>query len=237
MGMRKIIKMFKNGSVCVVGQRGRGKDMLIGNVIARRKEQYHSNVNYNCHKSSFIQLDFKGMQLSHNTPFDLVDGKIKPYTCPYMEGADIYISDVGVYFPSQECNELVKRYRSMPLFLALSRQLSNSSVHYNCQNLGRIWDKMREQSDQYILCEWCKVWKNWVLQSVIIYDRADSCQARIKPCRISTPLMGSGKTDVRIYKDNFYNQHGEVKRMLLFYRNKSKYDTRIFKSILGSEKQ
>lgn len=211
--------------------------MLTANVIARRKATYYSNVDYNAPKTVYKPIEFEALQLSHNTCFDIVRGKIKPYTCPIEDGADVYISDVGVYFPSQLCNELNKAYPSMPLYLALSRHLHDGSVHYNCQNYGRIWDKMREQSDTYIMCEWCKVVWGWVIQSVIIYDRADACQARIKPCRVSTPMFGNGKTDVRIYKDQFYNQHGKVDRHLLIYRNKSKYDTRIFREILKGETQ
>lgn len=35
--MRKIVKMFENGSVSVFGLRGKGKDLLTANVVCRRK--------------------------------------------------------------------------------------------------------------------------------------------------------------------------------------------------------
>ena len=38
----KVVKMFKKGSVCVSGLRGTGKDVIMGNVIARRKKPYIS---------------------------------------------------------------------------------------------------------------------------------------------------------------------------------------------------
>lgn len=36
MNMRKILKLFDSGNVCVVGLRGCGKDMLFANVVARQ---------------------------------------------------------------------------------------------------------------------------------------------------------------------------------------------------------
>ena len=46
MGLRKIIKMFESGCVSVSGMMGTGKDLLMGNVIMRRKRPYVSNMNY-----------------------------------------------------------------------------------------------------------------------------------------------------------------------------------------------
>ena len=56
MNMRKIVKLFEQGNVCVVGLRGCGKDMLFANVIARRRQPYVSNTDYHCKKSPFIKL-------------------------------------------------------------------------------------------------------------------------------------------------------------------------------------
>lgn len=235
MNFGKIVRLFKKGSVCVVGMRGTGKDMLIGNVIARRKRPYYSNVDYCAPKSQYYPLHYKELSVGGNTYRNFLEENIRPYKCTFEEETDIYISDIGILFPSQYCNELNRDYSSVPLHLALSRQLHSGSVHLNTQVYSRAWDKFREQSDNYIMCEWCKVIKGWVFQSVIIYDKAESCQARIRPCRISTPMLGNGKTDVRIYKDQFYNQHGRVDRHLLIYRNRSKYDTRIFREILKGE--
>ena len=39
-------KYFDVGNVAVVGLRGRGKDVLFGNVIARSKHSYVSNLDY-----------------------------------------------------------------------------------------------------------------------------------------------------------------------------------------------
>lgn len=118
MRFRKIVKMFEKGSVCVVGMRGTGKDMLIGNVVARRKKVYYSNVDYNAPKSPYKPLKYTDMCLGGNTYKNLLEGKIKPYKCPFEEGSDIYISDIGVLFPAQYCNELNRDYSSIPCTLA-----------------------------------------------------------------------------------------------------------------------
>lgn len=236
MRLIKVVKMFAKGSVCVTGQRGTGKDMLTANVIARRKCPYVANVDYCSDKSLYQEFDYECISLSGNTYHNLLTGDIVPYEFPYLNGSDIYLSDIGVYFPSQYCNELNKRYPSLPLFMALSRQLGDCNVHLNVQNLGRAWDKIREQSDQYITCRYCYVVFGFVLQGITIYDRADSCQSRIKPCRVPSPLFNrTSKTMIRLHKDNFYNSHGSVKNHILFYRNRSKYDSYYFKNLLKGD--
>lgn len=128
-----------------------------------------------------------------------------------------------------------KKYPYLPSYVALSRQISRNNIHFNVQNLNRAWDKFREQSDTYIKCNWCKVlFGKIVIQSVTVYDKAESCQARVRPCRVSVPLLcgGERRTQIEMYRDNFFNQHGEVKDMLLIYWNKSKHDTYLFEKKL-----
>ena len=234
MRFKKVVKLFEQGSVCVTGQRGCGKDMLTANVIARRKAAYVANLDYQCPDTEFHQLDYNALSLGGLTFKQLVQGDPPLSVYPYPEGADIYISDIGIYFPSQYCNELNKLFPSLPLFLALSRHIADCNVHLNVQNLNRAWDKFREQSDTYITANRCIVLFNgrWVIQQITIYDRAESCQARVRPCRIQKGRGKEGKTMVQIYKDNFYNQHGRVDSRILIYRNRSNYDTRFFKKLL-----
>src|SRR5690606_12577738 len=66
-----------------------------------------------------------------------------------LECADIYISDAGIYLPAQYHYLLDKKYKSLPIFYALSRHLYNNNVHVNTQALNRVWDKLREQADSY----------------------------------------------------------------------------------------
>lgn len=237
MRFKKVVNYFRRGSVCVTGQRGAGKDMLIANVVARRREPYVGNVDYCAEGSDHYDLDYDKLMLGGLSFKDLVKGQIVQSTYEYPEGADIYISDIGVYFPSQYCNDLNKMFHSLPLFLALSRQIADCNVHLNVQNLNRAWDKFREQSDRYITANWCLVLfkGRFVIQRITIYDRADSCQARIRPCRVRRGRGKEAKAQVEIYRDNFYNQHGSVESRWLFYRNKSNYDTRHFRKLLIKE--
>lgn len=233
MSLHKIIKLFEQGAVTVTGQRGAGKDMLMANVIARRKAPYISNCDYG---GDYTRLDFTMLDCGKNTYDNFIMEDVKPYTYPYPEKADIYITDVGVYLPAQYCNELNKKYPYLPVFFALSRQLGDCNVHFNTQNLNRCWDKLREQSDTYIRCRWCKVlFGRLVVQSVTVYDKADSCQSRLEPCRVRMPSIFSSperREQVLMYLDNYYNSHGSVKNYLLVYFNKSSYNTRIFSEIL-----
>ena len=90
------IKLFENHSVSVCGMKGSGKDLLTGNVIVRRNMPYVSNIDYT-HDSNYIKLDYKDIDLNGNTRRNLVNGNVLYYECPYPEGADVYISDCGIY--------------------------------------------------------------------------------------------------------------------------------------------
>lgn len=235
MLFRNVIKLFDNHSVCVCGMKGTGKDLLMGNVIARKNKDYISNLDYT-NDSHFYLCDFDKLMLSHNSYNDIICGCVKPYTFPYPLGSDIYISDAGIYFPSQYCNELNKRYFSFPFFMALSRQVADGTkVHINTQNLNRCWDKIREMSDIYITCNRCWYFFGFVLQKITIYDKYDSCLNRVRPCRVSQPLTFNpmARATVDTYRDNFFNVHGDVKSKWLLYRNKSKHDTLYFKKFFA----
>lgn len=233
MRIKRIMRYFEDGNVCVIGLRGRGKDMLQGNVIVRRKRPYISNTNYG---GDHYPLELEKLAVSGNTYVNFIEGNVKKYSYPYPDGTDVYISDVGVYFPSQYCSELNKRYGQMAVFQALSRQLGACNFHINVQNLNRCWDKIREQSDIYILCRRCWVFfgGHLVFQLGTIYDRADSAQSRQKPLKL--PWGTSTDKSYRLQRDvavaNFEANHGMVKNFFLLYRNKSTYNTRIFKEIL-----
>lgn len=234
--MKKIIKMFEDGNVSVSGLRGRGKDMLIANVICRRKRPYISNVNYG---GEYYPLDMKQFECGRNTFEDFINGTVKQYVYPFPDGVDLYVSDAGVYFPSQHQGELVKKYPYFPVFQALTRQLGECNFHTNAQNLNRVWDKIREQSDMYIACQWViKPFIRWfgiVVQRVYIYERYQSAVDRVPPFRIPRPLLNPDrKFQWEMAYQNYVISHGVIQSRLLIYRNKSNYDTRIFKEILAN---
>lgn len=235
MKLKTIIRHFKDGNTCVTGLRGRGKDMLIANVVCRRKKDYISNVDYTDGVGHF---DFvpDNLNLAMNTYHDFICGTVKKYSYPYPDGVDVYISDAGIYFPSQYQGELCKRYPHFPTFMALSRQLGECNVHVNVQNLNRCWDKIREQSDTFINCDKCLYIKplKLVIQRVTIYTKEESCTNRVEPFLIKPSLLCSAerREQIEMKRLEYKAAHGDIKRGWLIYRNKSNYNTRIFKEIL-----
>ena len=176
-----VLRLFRRGNVCVTGLRGTGKDVLFGNVIVRRNEPYVSNLDYS-NDRNYNELDFLKLDCGGNTYLNLIDGNVKFYKYPYPPGSDIYISDAGVYLPAQYCNELNRKYSHLPMYFALDRQISHNNVHLNVQNLNRVWDKLREQSDIYIYCRKCIVFCGIVflfiitLNSVVLFSVFIACE-------------------------------------------------------------
>lgn len=239
MFIKNFAKYFDKGSVCVVGMKGSGKDMLFANVAATRKKAYISNTNYHIKGVSFLPLRFDLLDVGKNSYRNFVEGNLNKYVYPYGDEMDIYIADCGVYFPAQYCNDLNKLYPYIPTYMALSRQLGESRVHINCQNLNRIWDKLREHSDFYVYCNKCIYIKGFVIQSVTIYDKYESCVNRVKPFKMRLPIgvKKEMKNLALIEKEKFRISNGLVENKILIYRNKSKYNTRIFKEMLENGKE
>ncbi len=246
MGLRRIIKDFKQANVCVVGLRGTGKDMLFANVVARRREPYISNTDYCCARSPYLPLRFDKLNVKNNYK-NFISGDIVPYDYPYPENCDIYVGDCGIYLPSQYCNELSKQFPELPTFYALSRHIGNCNFHFNVQNLNRVYDKLREMSDIYYTCNSCKVLKLPFLKGIVIqcvtkYDKYQSCVDRVQPFKsVRIPLFAKPELKASLRQVNeeakrrYSEQYGLVKRYLLIYKNKSKYDTRLFKGVLKGE--
>lgn len=246
MRIRDVVRMYERGNVCVCGERGAGKDMLQSNVVVRRKKEYISNIEYPKKRGlpiPYIPLDFNKLDCGGNTYKEFMNGNVKPYVYPYKLGVDVYISDVGVYMPSQFCNELNKEYKPIPTFMALSRQLGECNVHINVQNLNRAWDKLREQSRTYITCLRCRVVKlpfnvQLVKQRIRVYEKYQSCLENVPPLRLPIWAYLSGdKMLAYMYKLNYKIQHGEIKERTLWYVNKSSYNTHIFREMLKGEEQ
>lgn len=234
MGLRKIIRLFNKGNCCVFGLRGTGKDILFGNVIARRKEQYISNLDYGNQYNRFV-FDLVDLK---NTYKNFLTGNVNQYVWDFPPNTDIYLSDCGVYFPSQYNGELNKQYPSVPNYQALSRQVCKNNFHFNAQNLNRVWDKIREQSDIYIMCRSCKVIFGICFLRYRLYEKYQSAVDRVAPCRIRVPLFANKevKLNARMYVDKFVNQYGIIKSGFAIFKNKSKHNTYYFGDLLKEGK-
>lgn len=232
--MRRVIKMFKRGNVQVFGLRGSGKDMLMANVAVRRKQLYVSNVDYG---GNWLPLDLDKLDVN-NTYDNFIKGNVNKYVHPYPDGTDVYISDCGIYFPSQYQGELCKKYPALPVAMALSRQTGAYNFHTNSQAIQRVWDKLREQGDLYVRCLDCFVLGRLVIQRIITYDRYESAVAKVPPFPLPRPICNPDRLQQwDIQRSNYLISYGEVKPMTLIYINRSKYDTRRFKEILKNGKE
>ena len=56
--LKKFTRLYNDNSVSVFGKKGRGKDMLTANIIARRRKKryYISNVDYKLKNKIFIHI-------------------------------------------------------------------------------------------------------------------------------------------------------------------------------------
>ena len=229
--MRRIIKLFDAGSVAVVGMKGRGKDTLVGNVIARRKKPYISNTYYGY---DFNKLDYNDLRCGGNTWKNLAGLEpVKPFSWPYDDGMDVYIGDAGAIFPSWADADLNRRLPELPTHMAFSRQFGLSETHFNCQVLGRTWLKIREMADKYILCKNIRwLFGKIVIQEVYIYELAESCERSVPPFPGRWWMYGTDLMAYRLAKVKYQAMYGDIKKRTLVYWNKSKHDTRVFKKIL-----
>ena len=238
MRFKKVINLFSQGNTCVVGLRGNGKDMLMSNVVVRRKLPYVANLDYGGDEGLFRPFNPLDYDIK-NSYKNFIEGKLTAYEYPHPDGTDIYISDCGVYFPAQYCSELNKLYGGLISFMALSRHLGACNVHINVQNLNRAWDKIREQSDIYIACNRCLVlFGKIVLQSITLYESYDSCVKRVPPFSMKRPLMDKNRQQQwELAYEHYRCTYGRVQSKILLYINKSTYDTRFFKTLLAPKVQ
>lgn len=235
-GVSHLCRLFKNYSVSVTGDKGSGKDLLTNNVIVRRKLPHISNLPTN--HPLYIPFDYSAIDTGCIYK-DLVTGNIPHYVWPYPMGTDIYLSDCGVYFPSQFCNELNRDYKAFPTFIALERQLTGGGkCHFNSQCGNRTWDKIREMADRYVRARrTIKLPFGFFITLTTEYDKYDSSVARIRPCKVPVGSFFSPESRMmsRVARDNFYNTHGSVVDHIYIFRNKAKYDTNYFGVLFGGE--
>ena len=231
MRFRKLIRLFEDSNVSVCGLRGRGKDLLFANVISRRRKPYISNIDYG---GSFHPFSYGELSCGNNQYTNFISGDVSFYEFPYPDGTDVYLSDAGIYFPSQFCSQLNKDFPYMPVFQAISRHVGNCNFHFNSQNLNRVWDKIREQSDIYVLCRGCFYFHGFVIQAITVYDKYESAVSRMKPLKLPLPLFSNKESRMlrSIQIAQFDASHGLIRNHILIYRNRSNYNTRQFKEIL-----
>lgn len=221
---------FENGNVVVTGRKGYGKDILFQQVINWRNKDYHSNLDYG---GAFHKFDIKQLELTPNTYHNFIKGDIvKVEKDNRFEKADIYISDGGVYLPSQADYLLHKTYPSLPITYALNRHLYNNGIHVNAQRIERIWKALREQADYFVLLRKRPLkLPFFMVLFTTEYDRYESARQELQPM-VNTLFNKYSKAEVNLFKA----KHGFVKNGLIIVPKwKLHYDSRAFHKIVYGE--
>ena len=219
--------IFENHSTIVYGAKGKGKDVLFQKVIfLRKKSPYESNIDYGYMGK---KRDIKDLSIEPNTYLNFINGNIEKIKCDLShEGVDYYLSDGGVYLPSQYNNELNKRYPSLPLYYALSRQLYNSNIHTNTQALGRLWIMIREQADYYIKCRKMINLPFIMIGCLTLYDKYESAEQNLLP--LGSRLFNKfSRAEVDLYNA----KNGLIEKRFYIIRKKDiVFNTRHFRDVL-----
>ena len=200
-----LVSEFRRCNVMVFGKKGSGKDVLFAHVIALRGEKHYSNIPYDGNTDVIKLCEINA---GDNTFEDCINGDIEKFDPRFDENCDIYVSDVGIYFPNTLNDKLDKLYPSMPVFMALSRHLYNNNVHTNCQALGRPWKKIREQADSYIQVLRTRNRGDHLLLSIVGYEQTDVNSERLNEvCRYTVRVpVWELQYDSRYFRNVFLNR-------------------------------
>lgn len=226
----RIKRAFIEGNVIVSGRKRYGKDILFQAVIRWRKEKYLANIDYG---GKYQHLDLKELELTPNTYDNFINGDVKKVEKnPYFEKHDIYISDGGIYLPSQADSKLHKTYPSMPITYALTGHMWANGIHINAQRLERIWKSLREQADYFIrIRKRCLKLPFVFVVFTTEYEKYESAKQELNP--LSSRLFNKfSKAEMDKYKA----QNGFIKNgFIIVPKSYLKYDTRAFHKIIFGE--
>ncbi|HHW89464.1 MAG TPA: hypothetical protein GX745_00970 [Clostridiales bacterium] len=220
---RWLVEQFRRCNVAVFGKKGTGKDLLFAHVIYLRKECHYANIPYN-ELTEVIPLNIIGV--GSNNYKNVLENNIKKIERTFKNCTDIYLSDAGIFFPSQYNETLDKLYAGIPIFMALSRQLYQLNVHFNSQELNRVWNKIREQADCYIRVLQSRFVGPFVYIDTISYQQYNSAEKGILP-----PLKPRNKKERRELEE-FTARNGEVVyRTFRMHKREIKFDTYYFSKV------
>lgn len=204
----RLASWLKSGNALVFGYKGRGKDVLFQIGINSRGEKHYANMTYG--KKTTIK-SISDLSCGSNTFENFINDNIIPFTWPFEEHRDFYISDGGIFLPSQYDGLLSKKYPSLPIAYALSRQLSNMNIHANVQCLGRLWIKLREQADLFICAVGC-IWIGpFVAVRTRFYEKYESAEKRLLPLKIPNATLQLLTTqEVMMMKAQYDATNGKI---------------------------
>ena len=169
--IKNLLWNFQHCNVLVAGKKGTGKDLLFQYVINKRGEVHYGNISYG---DNTREIQLKEVSCEPNDYNRIVNNNIEKQEHTIKEGADIYISDIGVFLPSYMDSKLYQKFPSMPIFYALSRHLYANNVHCNTQNIERGWKALREQADFYCITKRTIKLPFFLITKVYTYDNYNS---------------------------------------------------------------
>lgn len=226
-GKRFVIRQFERCNCIVFGKKGTGKDLLFNLAINGRKKPCYANIPYNDKLCEVKQI--KDFSVAPNTYENFLKDNIKIVEKKLDERKDFYISDGGIVLPSQYQGQLCKDYPSLPIFYALSRHLTDSNIHINTQNLGRVWDKLREQADGYFKTTSTVKICGLLFTRFVYYDEYESAKQNLLPYK--RRIFAHAESVANI--EEFEAVHGRVESFIVCQRVKNvNYDTRAYHKII-----
>lgn len=220
-----IAQRFSMGNCIVFGKKRKGKDLLFQAIIKQRNKKYFSTIPYGY---KYNKITLSEISLDPNTYNDLINGTVTQLPKNHeREKKDIYISDTGIHLPSQYNHLLNKKYPSMPLYFSLSGHCYDSNIHCNYNGAyTRLWDKLREQADEYF-----RALKNIKLPHVIYvkvryYAEEQSANQNV------LPFKGGMDKQTRSLRKQHKATFGDIQDMWIrIPRRIIKYDTRHFEKV------
>ena len=228
-----LLSLYAKGNTITFGRKGCGKDLLFNYVINNRSKSCYSNIQFNEKRCTVAPLSM--LSVEPNTYEQFIAGKVQQIQRnTEREGRDYYLSDSGIYLPSQYNSLLDKQYKSMPIYFALSRHLYGSNVHINTQALSRPWNKVREQADRFI-----QAVSTWSICGLVFvtrwrtYDKYESAEHELRAYRAGA--FSSKERKAR--KEEHRALYGDiVEGYVIQFRHNIKYDTRAFATILFGDR-
>lgn len=224
LNVSELVSIFKLNNVIVFGKKGTGKDLLFHTIINKTNRFHYSNITYN---KKTLPITINDLSLFPNTYDNLINGNVEKVNPNLKEKYDIFISDAGIYLPSQYDYLIDKKYPSLSIFYATQRHLYNSNTHLNTQYLGRVYKKVREQADTYIKLRRTFFIFGFFLSFYTIYEKYESAELSLMPMA-KTLLNAPNYAMVNQYNAT----NGYIKNGWYFgSKKKIKYNTRYFKSV------
>lgn len=232
MNYKFLIKQFDRFNIIVFGKKGTGKDLFFQSIIAKRKKPYYSNITYGYDQLKNISVG--DISVAPNTFDNSLENNFVKVPVVFEEKVDFFISDGGIYLPSQYDSSIDKKYPSMFIFYVLIRHLYNSNIHINYNgSITRLYKKLREQADGYIKMRRSIRIFGYMIMLGTHYDKYESAEQSLLPLKVAM-LNKYSKAEALLYNA----QNGGIKDFFLILPiKKIKYNTRYFKDKLLETKR